>query len=116
VTSLIERERADRITSYTGDPGRPGSSPPTSLTRLDALEHSVDPHPAQASTRAVEQQKDLAHAISTMFDMAGTARGAACRWKHAAHRRGAGSARCPVIRSSRRSPAAPISGTHRAHG
>ena len=64
VTSLIERERADRITSYTGE--APGSSPDITA-RLDALEHSVA-RIQQGLDESRQQQKDLAQAISAMFD------------------------------------------------
>jgi hypothetical protein len=64
VTSLIERERADRITSYTG--AAPGSSPDV-IARLDALEHSVA-RIQQGLDESRQQQKALALAISTMFD------------------------------------------------
>jgi hypothetical protein len=64
VTSLIERERADRITSYTGT--APGSAPDV-IARLDALEHSVA-RIQQGLDESRQQQKDLARAISAMFD------------------------------------------------
>jgi hypothetical protein len=64
VTSLIERERADRITSHTGT--APGSSPDITA-RLDALEHSVA-RIQQGLDESRQQQKDLAQAISAMFD------------------------------------------------
>jgi hypothetical protein len=64
VTSLIERERADRITSYTGT--APGSAPDITA-RLDALEHSVA-RLQKGLDESRQQQKDLARAISAMFD------------------------------------------------
>jgi predicted phage tail protein len=64
VTSLIERERADRLTSHAGTP--PGSSPDITA-RLDALEHSVA-RIQQGLDESRQQQKDLARAISAMFD------------------------------------------------
>ena len=64
VTSLIERERADRITSHTGT--APGSSPDL-IARLDALEHSVA-RIQKGLDESRQQQKALAQAISTMFD------------------------------------------------
>lgn len=64
VTSLIERERADRITSHTG--AAPGSSPDITA-RLDALEHSVA-RIQKGLDESRQQQKDLARAISAMFD------------------------------------------------
>ncbi len=64
LTSLIERERADRITSYTGV--APEGSPDIT-SRLDALEHSVA-HIQKGLDECRQQQKDLAVAITTMFD------------------------------------------------
>jgi hypothetical protein len=64
VTSLIERERADRITSYTGT--APGSAPDITA-RLDALEHSVA-RIQKGLDESRQQQKELARAISAMFD------------------------------------------------
>ena len=64
VTSLIERERADRITSSTG---AAPSSAPDITARLDALEHSVA-RIQQGLDESRQQQKDLARAISAMFD------------------------------------------------
>ena len=64
VTSLIERERADRIASYTD--AAPGSSPDITA-RLDALEHSVA-RIQKGLDESRQQQKDLALAISAMFD------------------------------------------------
>jgi chromosome segregation ATPase len=64
LTSLIERERADRITSSTGvaAPGAPGLT-----SRLDALEQSVALI-QRGLDECRQQQKDLAVAITTMFD------------------------------------------------
>jgi predicted nucleic acid-binding Zn-ribbon protein len=64
LTSLIERERADRITSYTGV--APDGSPDLSA-RLDALEHSVA-RIQKGLDESRQQQKELALAITTMFD------------------------------------------------
>ena len=64
VTSLIERERADRITSYTGV--APEGSPDLT-SRLDALEHSVA-RIQKGLDDCRQQQKDLAVAITTMFE------------------------------------------------
>ncbi len=64
LTSLIERERADRITSYTGE--APDGSPDIS-SRLDALEHSVA-RIQKGLDDCRQQQKELAVAITTMFD------------------------------------------------
>ena len=64
LTSLIERERADRITSYTGV--APEGSPDLT-SRLDALEHSVA-RIQKGLDECRQQQKDLAVAITTMFE------------------------------------------------
>lgn len=64
VTSLIERERADRITAYTGE--APDGSPDVSA-RLDALEHSVA-RIQKGLDDCRHQQKELALAITAMFD------------------------------------------------
>ena len=64
LTSLIERERADRITAFTGE--APEGSPDIA-SRLDALEHSVA-HIQKGLDDCRQQQKDLAVAITTMFD------------------------------------------------
>jgi len=63
-TSLIERERADRITSFTGE--APEGSP-DAASRLDALEHSVA-RIQKGLDDCRQQQKDLALAITAMFD------------------------------------------------
>jgi hypothetical protein len=72
LTSLIERERADRITSFTGvtRDGAPQVSPDNSseaTSRLDALEESVA-RLTKGLDQCRQQQKDLAHAITAMFD------------------------------------------------
>jgi hypothetical protein len=64
LTSLIERERADRITSYTGV--APDGAPDITA-RLDALEHSVA-RIQKGLDDCRQQQKDLATAITAMFD------------------------------------------------
>ncbi len=64
LTSLIERERADRITSYTGV--APDGSPDTPA-RLDALEQSVA-RIQKGLDDCRHQQKELAVAITAMFD------------------------------------------------
>ena len=64
LTSLIERERADRITSYTGV--APEGAPDIT-SRLDALEHSVA-RIQKGLDECRQQQKELAVAITTMFD------------------------------------------------
>ena len=64
LTSLIERERADRITSYTGV--APDGSPDLA-SRLDALEQSVA-RIQKGLDESRQQQKDLAIAITAMFD------------------------------------------------
>jgi hypothetical protein len=64
LTSLIERERADRITSYTGV--APEGTPDITA-RLDALEHSVA-RIQKGLDDCRQQQKDLALAITAMFD------------------------------------------------
>jgi hypothetical protein len=64
VTSLIERERADRITAFTGE--APAGSPDLA-SRLDALEHSVA-RIQKGLDDCRQQQKDLALAITTMFE------------------------------------------------
>ena len=68
LTSLIERERADRISSYTGDVSADrGAVAPEFTDRLDALEQSV----AEIRTgldKCLERQQALAHAITSMFE------------------------------------------------
>ena len=72
LTSLIERERADRISSSSGAArqGAPGTSQehsPEAAARLDVLEKSVA-HLVEGLDQCRKQQKDLAHAITAMFD------------------------------------------------
>jgi len=67
LTSLIERERADRITAFTGE--APEGSPDTA-SRLDALEQSVALI-QKGLDECRQQQRDLAVAITTMFDRLG---------------------------------------------
>jgi predicted nucleic acid-binding Zn-ribbon protein len=69
LTSLIERERADRITSYTGV--APDGSPDITA-RLDALEHSVA-RIQKGLDESRRQQRELATAITAMFDRLGAA-------------------------------------------
>lgn len=64
LTSLIERERADRITAFTGE--APEGSRDTA-SRLDALEQSVA-RIQKGLDDCRQQQKDLAVAITAMFD------------------------------------------------
>jgi len=64
ITSLIERERADRITAFTGE--APEGSPDIT-SRLDALEHSVA-RIQKGLDDCRQQQKELASAITAMFD------------------------------------------------
>jgi hypothetical protein len=66
LTSLIERERADRITSYTGETPA-GAVAPEVVDRLDALEQSVAAI-RPSLDRCIEQQQALARAITTMFE------------------------------------------------
>jgi hypothetical protein len=68
LTSLIERERADRISSYTGEaPAGPGAVAPEFTDRLDALEESVA-EIRSGLDRCLEHQQALAHAITSMFE------------------------------------------------
>ena len=64
LTSLIERERADRITAVTGQ--APAGSPDLTA-RLDALEHGVA-RIQKGLDECRQQQKELATAITTMFE------------------------------------------------
>ena len=64
LTSLVERERADRITAFTGE--APEGSPDITA-RLDALEHSVA-RIQKGLDDSRQQQKELAVAITAMFD------------------------------------------------
>ena len=65
LTSLIERERADRISSFTGS--APAGSAPAVTARLDALEHSVA-QIRRGLDECLQRQKALAEAIATMFE------------------------------------------------
>jgi hypothetical protein len=65
ITSLIERERADRISSSTGV--APAGSNPDGTARLDALEHSVA-QIRKGLDECLQRQKALAEAIATMFE------------------------------------------------
>jgi hypothetical protein len=68
LTSLIERERADRISSYTGEaPAGHGAVAAEFSDRLDALEQSVA-EIATGLAKCIEQQQALAHAITSMFE------------------------------------------------
>ena len=60
LTSLIERERADRISSFTG-------GAPDVTARLDALERSVA-QLRKGLDDCLQRQKALADAIATMFE------------------------------------------------
>ncbi len=64
LTSLVERERADRVTALTGAPA--GTVPDLS-TRLDALEQSVA-QLRRSLDCSRQQQRELALAITTMFE------------------------------------------------
>jgi hypothetical protein len=65
LTSLIERERTDRIMSFTGE--APAGSSPDVTARLDALEHSVA-QIRKGLDDCLTRQKALADAITTMFE------------------------------------------------
>ena len=65
LTSLIEHERADRISSFTGV--APGGSAPDVTARLDALERSVA-QIRKGLDECLHRQKALAEAIATMFE------------------------------------------------
>ena len=65
VMSLIERERADRISSFTGQ--APAGSAPDVAARLDAVEHSVA-QLRKGLEECLERQKSLADAITLMFE------------------------------------------------
>jgi hypothetical protein len=65
LTSLIERERTDRIMSFTGE--APAGSAPDVTARLDALEHSVA-QIRKGLDDCLTRQKALAEAITTMFE------------------------------------------------
>jgi hypothetical protein len=70
VTSLIERERADRISSFTGR--APAGSAPDVMARIEAVEHSVA-QIRKGLDECVQRQKSLAEAITTMFERLTTA-------------------------------------------
>jgi hypothetical protein len=65
VTSLIERERADRISSYTGT--APAGSAPDVSARIDAVEHSIA-QIRKGLDECLARQKALAEAITVMFE------------------------------------------------
>ncbi len=65
MTSLIERERADRISSFTGQ--APAGSAPEVAARLDAVEHSVA-QLRKGLEECLDRQKSLADAITLMFE------------------------------------------------
>jgi len=65
LTTLVERERADRIASFTGQ--APAGSAPEVTTRLDALEHSVA-QIRKSLDECLQRQKALADAIAMMFE------------------------------------------------
>jgi hypothetical protein len=64
VVSLIERERSDRIASLTG---APAGTAPNLTARLDALEQSVA-QLRRSLDCSRQQQRELALAITTMFE------------------------------------------------
>jgi hypothetical protein len=65
LTSLVERERADRIASFTGS--APAGTAPEFSARLDALEQSVAKI-RQGLDECLARQKELADAITLMFE------------------------------------------------
>lgn len=65
VTSLIERERADRISSFTGE--APAGSAPDVMARIDAVEHSVA-QIRKGLDECLQRQRSLADAITLMFE------------------------------------------------
>ncbi len=65
VTSLIERERADRVSSFTGQ--APAGSAPDVSARLEAVEHSVA-QLRKGLDECLQRQKSLAEAITVMFE------------------------------------------------
>lgn len=71
ITSLIERERADRIASFTGQ--APAGTAPTVTARIDALEHHVA-QIRKGLDECLQRQKALAEAIATMFEHMAPAR------------------------------------------
>src|SRR6056297_1052954 len=72
VTSLIERARADRVQSITGE--APAGSVPDVTARLGALEHSVALL-RRGLDECLARQKQLADAITTLFDRDGSGSG-----------------------------------------
>jgi len=71
ITSLIERERADRIASFTGQ--APAGTAPSVTARIDALEHHVA-QIRKGLDECLQRQKALAEAIATMFEHMAPAR------------------------------------------
>jgi hypothetical protein len=68
LTSLIERERADRLSSPTGQSPAGGSSEHVeTLARLDALERSIT-EIRRGLDQSLQRQKALADAITAMFE------------------------------------------------
>ena len=65
--ALVDRERADRITSFTGE--APAGSSIDATARLDALEQSVA-QIKQGLDDCRQQQQSLADAITTFFERA----------------------------------------------
>ncbi len=72
LTALIERERADRISST--DVEAPDGSGHDATARIDALEHSVAQIKATLD-ECLAQQKALAEAINRLFEFSKTAMG-----------------------------------------
>ena len=104
LTSLIERERADRISSFTGV--APAGSAPDVTARLDALEHSVA-QIRKGLDECLQRQKALAEAIATMFEcMPEPHRGRAGRCRRT-ERRSRSTLRCPRQRCSRQRRSSP---------
>jgi chromosome segregation ATPase len=67
VIELIERERADRIESTTGQTASTGWAAPDVNARLDALERAVGDI-QHGLNECLERQKSLAEAITTLFE------------------------------------------------
>jgi len=65
VMSLVERERADRITAFTGQ--APAGSAPDVSARIDAVEHSVA-QIRKGLDECLQRQKSLAESITLMFE------------------------------------------------
>jgi hypothetical protein len=72
ITSLVERERADRISSFTGE--APAGTAPHVTARLDALEHSVA-QIRKSVDDCLLRQKALADAITSLFERLAPAAG-----------------------------------------